>query len=554
MLAASVPGLCLRRAYPADSTVRPALFEPVPPLHSGITWTHVNGRSPNYYLPETTGAGCAFLDYDNDGWMDIYLVNSGECDFYTPPTKLRNALYRNNRDGTFTDVTLEAGVPGAGYGMGVAVGDYNGDGFPDLFVTGYNRSILYRNNGNGTFTDVTEQSGIIVPGWSSSAVWFDYDNDGRLDLFVCHFTEFTKKDNQFCGNGGSGERHYCDPSIYPPAPSWLFHNNGDGTFTDVSRSSGVASALGKAWGVVATDTNNDGWMDLFVANDTVQNFLFVNHQGKFKDEGLEAGVAYSAEGRARSGMGVDSADIDQDGWQDLFVTNVDHEFYSIYHNHHDGTFDDLASTDGLGNATRTMSGWGIRFFDYDNDGNLDIFIANGHPDDQVGVSSTSVTYREPLLLFHNDGKTLQNISASAGPVFHEPLAARGLALGDFDNNGAVDVLITVNNGAPLLLRNQAVNGNHWIGIRLIGKTSNPDAIGARISWTVGQHTRTRLKTGGGSYLSSHDPRIILGLGASTKLDRLEICWPQPSTRVDTYMNVPIDRYITIMEGHGILSP
>jgi enediyne biosynthesis protein E4 len=552
-LGAGIAGLNAPRAFPQTAARVPVLFRSIAPSQSGVTWTHSNGRSPAYYLPETTGAGCAFLDYDNDGWMDIYLVNSGECDFFNPGTPLRNALYRNNRDGTFTDVTLKAGVPGAGYGMGVAVGDFNNDGHPDMFVTGYNRCILYRNNGDGTFTDVTEKSGIVTPGWASSAVWFDYDNDGFLDLFVCRFVEFAKPDNKFCGNEKNGNRFYCIPSVYPPAPSWLFHNNGDGTFTDVSTQTGIASIRGKAWGAVATDINNDGWMDLFVANDTVQNFLFVNHEGKFRNEGLESGVAYSADGRARSGMGVDSADLDQDGWQDLFVTNVDQEMDSLYRNNHDGTFDDLAASSGLGSATRAMSGWGMRFFDYDNDGNLDLFIANGHPDDQIETHSASVTYREPLLLFHNNGKSLQNISALAGPIFHDNFAARGLATGDFDNDGAVDVLVSVNNGVPVLLRNEAALGNHWIGIRLVGTKCNADAIGARVLWSAGTLKRSLLKTGGGSYLSSHDPRIVLGLGANTVLDRLEIRWPKPSTRVDTFVNLAVDRYITIVEGQGIRS-
>ena len=551
-LAAGIPSLALHRAFPFAAAAPPkALFEPMPASTTGITWTHSNGRSAGYYLPETTGAGCAFLDYDNDGWMDIYVVNSGACDFLAPKTPLRNALYRNNHDGTFTDVTEKAGVAGAGYGMGAAVGDYDNDGFPDLFVTGYNRCILYRNNGNGTFTDVTEKAGIVTPGWGSSAVWFDYDNDGRLDLFICRFVEFSKQANKFCGNERTGERYYCIPSVYPATRSWLFHNNGDGTFTDVSEKAGIASSLGKAWGVVATDVNNDGWMDLFVANDTVPNFLFVNHEGKFKEQGLEAGIAYSADGRTRSGMGVDSADLDQDGWQDLSLTNVDQEMYSIYHNEHDGSFEDLSPSMGLANASRSMSGWGLRFFDYDNDGNLDLFIANGHPDDQIEAHSASVTYREPLLLFHHDGKKLVNVSASAGPIFQVPLSARGLALGDIDNDGAVDVLIAINNGVPLLLRNQAAQGNHWLGLKLVGKKCNRDAVGAFVTWKAGTLQRSRLKTGGGSYLSSHDPRMVLGLGANAKIDQLEIRWPQPSGRVETFTNLPIDRYMTIVEGESV---
>ena len=308
----------------------PYPFVEVPSVASGIVWVHTAGKSVEHYLPETTGAGCAFLDYDNDGWMDIYLVNSGKCDFFNPNPPLRNALYRNNRDGTFTDVTAKAGVGGGGYGQGVAVGDYDGDGFPDIYVTQYGRSILYHNNGDGTFTDVTEKAGVAAPGWSSSAVWFDYDNDGKLDLFVCQFVEFSKAQSKDCRAGEDAKRRILHSPPLQAHFSWLFHNNGDGTFTDVSKASGIAGHPGKAWGVVATDINNDGNMDLFVANDTVANFLFINQGGKFEEIGEPAGVAYSAEGRPRSGMGVDSADIDQDGWMDLFVANIDHEIYSLY--------------------------------------------------------------------------------------------------------------------------------------------------------------------------------------------------------------------------------
>jgi enediyne biosynthesis protein E4 len=533
-----------------QETRRP-LFEEVPAAKSGISWRHVNGRSAEYYLPETTGAGCAFLDYDKDGWMDIYLVNSGKCDFFTPDPPLRNALYRNNRDGTFTDVTDKAGVAGGGYGMGVAVGDYNADGFPDLYVTQYGKSILYRNNGDGTFTDVTEKAGVAAPGWATSAVWFDYDNDGKLDLFVCRFADFEKSKHVFCGNEQTGKRYNCSPRSYPSSRSWLFHNNGDGTFKDVSMESGIAKSLGKAWGVVATDIDNDGWMDLFVANDTVQNFLFLNKKnGKFAEIALEAEVAFSQDGRERGGMGVDSADFDQDGWQDLFVTNVDQEMYSIYRNNHDLTFEDMARPMGIGRRTLLMSGWGLRFFDYDNDGNLDLFIANGHPDDKIEEHSSHVSYLEPLLLFHNNGRTLENVSEGAGPAFEQNLAARGMAIGDFDNDGAVDVLVAVNGGAPLLLRNAAAQGNHWLGLKLAGRKANPDGIGARITWQAGNLKRSRLKTGGGSFLSAHDPREVLGIGNRMKIDKLEIRWPQPSGRIDVFTDLPIDRYITIVEGVG----
>ncbi len=525
-------------------------FEEIPSSRSGITWVHTAGKSAEKYLPETSGAGCAFLDYDNDGWMDIYLVNSGKCDFYNPPKPLRNALYRNNRDGTFTDVTEKAGVPGGGYGMGVAAGDYDGDGFSDLYVTQYERSILYHNNGDGTFSDVTEKAGVAAPGWSSSAVWFDYDNDGRLDLFVCQFAEFNK--SMSCGVDNDGVHHYCIPRIFKPRASWLFHNNGNGTFTDVSKESGIAEHLGKAWGVVATDVNNDGRMDLFVANDTVANFLFLNRgDGKFEEAGLAADVAYSADGRARSGMGVDSADFNEDGWMDLFVANIDQEIFSLYQNNHDETFEDMSMPMGIGMATRWMSGWGLKFFDYDNDGNLDLILSNGFPDDLVEELSHQVTYKEPLLLFHNQaGKSFKNVSEQSGPVFSKSFAARGLALGDFNNDGAVDVLVSVNDGAPVLLRNNIGKQNHWLGVRLVGRTCNPDAIGARVTYQAGDLKRWRMKVGGGSFLSSHDPRLVLGIGERTKVDWLEVKWPLPSGAVERFTGLPLDRYITIVEGTG----
>ena len=535
---------------PLSTGDQPA-FQLVDPSKSKIHWSHVAGLSSKMYLPETVGAGCAFFDYDNDGWMDIYLVNSGPCDFYKPSTPLRNALYCNNRDGSFTDVTEKAGVPGNAYGMGVAVGDYDGDGFPDLYVTQYPRSILYHNNGDGTFTDVTEKAGVSAPGWGTSAVWFDYDNDGRLDLFVCRFADFNQNINPYCGDRAAGLRYYCKPSPFKPMPSWLFHNNGDGTFTDVSRQSGIASTLGKAWGVVAADINNDGWMDLFVGNDTAPNSLFANRgKGRFEDIGFQSGVAYSAFGVARSGMGVDAADFDQDGWLDLFVANVDHESYALYHNNKNETFDDVSVGSGIHSATTSMSGWGLKFFDYNNDGNLDLLLCNGHPDLMIERHQQGTAYLEPMLLFENDGTSWKNVSAQSGSVFSRNIAGRGLALGDFDNDGLVDVLVTTNNGAPLLLRNNAGRHNHWLGLRLVGTKANIDAIGVKITYKAGPLLRHVTKVGGGSYLSSHDPRIVLGLGEHPKIDWIEIHWPQPSGKTECFKDLPIDRYITIVEGQN----
>jgi len=553
-----VAGAAALSGFPRLSGAVDALIYPfseVPASQTGISFVHTAGSSPEKYLPESTGAGCAFLDYDNDGWMDIYFVNSGPCDFFTPKNPLRNALYHNNRDGTFTDVTEKAGLVGGGYGMGVAVGDYDGDGVHDLYLTQYGRSILYHNNGNGTFTDVTAKAGVAAPGWASSAVWFDYDNDGKLDLFVCRFVDFDRSKHHRCGAPNIpalvGMNEYCYPKLYAPMASWLFHNNGNGTFTDVSQQTGIADNPGKGWGVVAADINNDGWMDLFVANDTVANFLFMNRNGKrFEEIGFTAGVAYGEQGKARSGMGVDAADFNEDGWMDLFVTNMDHELYAIYQNKKDETFDDMAAPSGIARATQLMSGWGLKFFDYDNDGNLDLFIANGHPDDLIEKIYPTVTYREPPLLFHNTGTGLKNVSEESGPIFTRPMASRGLAIGDFDNDGAVDVLISNNDGTPLLLRNNVGAQNQWLGLKLVGKKANPDAIGARVTYQAGDLKRSRMKVGGGSYLSYHDPRMVLGFGKRSKIDWLEIKWPQPSGRVERFTDLPMGRYITIVEEEG----
>ena len=541
----------------ADAQPEP-LFVELPPAVSGIHWVHENAMSPQRYLPETLGPGCAFLDFDNDGWMDIFLVNSGPSDFWKPTKPVRNALYKNNRDGTFTDVSDKAGVGGAYFGMGAAVGDFDNDGWPDIFITAYGRCILYKNNHDGTFTDVTEKAGVATPGFTTSAVWFDYDNDGKLDLFVCNFVEYDAVRKLECGSNEIGRNYYCVPRVFKPTTSFLYHNNGDGTFTEVSKGTAIATALGKGLGVVATDVNNDGRADLFVANDTVQNFLFINRgpggngHWNWDEIALQAGVGFSEAGRPRSGMGVDAADLDGNGWEDLYVANVDHEYFSVYKNNKDETFRDVAQESDVAHSTRLLSGWGMRYFDYDNDGRVDLFQANGHPDDMIDSYSMQVKYKEPLLLFHQgrDHK-LHDVSASAGPVFHRDFAARGLAVGDFDNDGALDVLIGVNGGAPLLLKNNAAKGSNWLGLKLEGIRSNRDAIGARILWTVGGQKHSLLKNNGGSYLSSHDPREVLGIGTAAKIDELEIHWPGPSKQVDRFSDLPMNRYIHIIEGSGI---
>lgn len=525
-------------------------YEEVSLPASGITWVHDNGHSEERHLPETCGGGGLFFDYNNDGWMDIYLVNSGPSDFYQPAKPIRNALYRNNGDGTFTDVTEKAGVACGQmghFGMGAAAGDFDGDGWQDLYVTNYGQNVLFRNKGDGTFEDVTEKAGVAAPNWSTCATWFDYDNDGKLDLFVSSFVQYSAKGSVFCGDNRMGKRYYCIPRVFKPRPSFLFHNDGNGKFTDVSKSSGIANSLGKSFGAVATDINNDGLMDLFVANDTVANFLFLNKgSGKFEEIGLPAGVAYSDAGSPRSGMGVDAADFDGDGWQDLFVANIDQELFSLYHNEKDLTFSDKPGE--IAQATRLLSGWGLKFFDYDNDGDVDLFLANGHPDDMVETQVSKVKYAEPLLLFENVNGKFKNVSAQSGAVFAKDFPARGLSVGDYDNDGDLDLLVINNGAAPLLLKNNGGSKNNWVGLHLVATKSNPGAVGATITWTAGGVKRQRLKTSGGSFLASHDPREILGLGSATKLDTLEIKWP--SGKVDKLTNVPINSYLKIVEGEG----
>ena len=540
------------RSHAASGAV--PIFEEIPPEKSGITWVHDNARSAERYLPETLPPGCAIFDYDNDGWMDIFLVNTGESDFFTPKTPLRNALYKNNRDGSFTDVTLKAGVAGGkSFGMSVAVGDYDNNGLQNMFVTAYGRPTLYHNNGDGAFTDVTEKAGLAIGGWTTSAVWFDYDNDGRLDLFACSFVDYGPKVRFGCGDNKVGRHYYCIPRVFQPTASFLFHNNGDGTFTEVSKGTDIAKAMGKGLGVVATDINNDGRMDLFVANDTVQNFLFMNRgNNKWEEVALAAEVGFSDNGQPRSGMGVDAGDLNNDGWEDLFVANVDQEMFSLYENQKNETFRDAAHVHTVAQATRLLSGWGLKYFDYDNDGAVDLILACGHPDDMIEQYSQQVKYKEPLLLFHQESdRKLKNVSPQAGPTFTRLYPARGLSVGDLDNDGRLDVLVANNGEAPILLQNRAGAGNHWLGVLLEGKTCNRDAVGARLTWSAAGVKRTRLKNNGGSYLSSHDPRCILGIGSADKIDWLEIKWPQPCGKVERFTNLPIDRYIKIVEGKGI---
>ncbi len=514
---------------------------------AGIEWVHDNGMSPRRLLPETMVGGGAVFDYDNDGWMDIYLVTASTADFYKPSSPRRNALYRNNGDGTFTDVTERAGVGGRGFASGAAAGDYDGDGWTDLYVTGVRFSILYRNRGDGTFEDVTGASGTAAPGWSSSAAWLDYDRDGRLDLWVCGYVIWEPELNHRCG-GGETPR-YCIPTLFDPHPSTLFRNRGDGTFEDVSRRAGINDPRSKGLGVVAVDLDGDGWLDVFQSNDTSENFLFRHRRdGTFEELGLPAGVAFSHDGRTRSGMGVDSQDVDGDGRPDLVVANIDHEDVAIYRNAGNFVFEDLVLEDAaVAQATRFMSNFAARLVDVDNDGDHDLVMVNGHPDDQIDLHRGNIHYLEKPQLFENRDGRFMEVSSRMGPVFRRAYAGRGLATGDLDNDGDVDLVIINNGQPPVIARNDGGNRNAWIGLRLIGKDGNRDAVGARIRYRVGGRDRYHFQTGGASYQSGHDPRIILGLGTgATELEApIRVEWPSGS--VSEYGGLKLRRYHELRE-------
>ena len=520
---------------------------------AGLHFKQDSTASDQKYYLETMGTGVAWLDYDQDGLMDLFFVQSAATDIYKPSTPLHCALYHNNGDGTFTDVTQRAGVGGEGhYGQGVAVGDFDNDGYPDLYVTGYNYAILYRNNRDGTFTDVTSKAGVADKGgWSTSAGWFDYDKDGWLDLVVTNYIEWTPETNIWCGEHQAGYRSYCHPGNYKGQKTKLYHNNHDGTFTDVSAASGVGKPESKGMGLVLADFNNDGWPDIAVANDSWPNFLFINkHDGTFEDVSLYSGVAASQEGRYEAGMGIDAADIDGDGWYDIYITHLDFELNRLYHNNRDGTFTDDTYSRGIAKVMH-LSGVGMKFIDYDNDGWSDILQLNGAMLDNIQLYHPEVSYKEPLLMFRNIGKgKFDNVSESLGADFMHPIAGRGLATADYDNDGDIDFVTNNRGDYPSLLRNDGGNANHWLTVLLIGTKSNRDGIGSSLRLISEGVPQVEQAKGGMGYMSASDPRIHFGLGKKTKIDSLQVTWP--SGQVDTLKDVPIDQIIAVQEGKGIV--
>lgn len=518
---------------------------------AGISFRHINGAEGAYHLPETLGAGGAFFDVDSDGNLDLYLVNSGYWEESAADETL-SALYRNNGDGTFTDITTTAGVGNRGnYGQGAACADYDNDGDVDLYVTNFGANVLYRNNGDGTFTDSTASAGVGDPGWSSSACFLDYNLDGHLDLFVVNYLVYSLDVPYLPCGEEDGTQTYCHPSLFEGAPDTLYHNNGDGTFTDVSKESGVGGVgglfHGKGLGVVSADFNNDGAPDLYIANDDTRNdFFYNNGDGTFSEISLLAGCAYSFNGVAQAGMGVAAGDYNGDGLQDIFVTNLSYETNALYRNNGDGTFTDVIYEAHLGKESYLFVGFGTGFFDADNDGWLDLFVANGHIIDNIEDTHDILTYRQPDQMFRNQGDgTFQEVSSHAGAYFQSPAVSRGALFGDYDNDGDIDMLVTQSNGPITLLRNETGTQHNWIRIKTVGVISNRDGIGTRVTLTAGGHTQIQEINPGASYLSSHDERLHFGLGTNVTVNRLEVRWQ--SGVVQVFENLPTNQEHVISE-------
>ncbi len=517
---------------------------------AGVQFHHNSGAYGGKLLPETLGSGCAFLDYDGDGWQDIILINGMDWPGHKRQrTTLR--LYRNNRDGTFSDVTRRAGLDIEMYGMGVAVGDYNNDGFPDILVTCVGQNRLFRNTGKGTFVDVTRSSGLAGrQAFSTSALWFDFDRDGLLDLFVCNYVKWSPEHDVFCSLDAK-HKSYCTPEAYRGETCWLFRNRGDGTFEDVTAKSGIFDSSSKSLGAAILDYDHDGWPDLLVANDTQPNKLYRNmHDGTFKDVAVEAGIAFSAEGKARAGMGVDVADFNNSGTAGVAITNFDNEMTGLYRALGNGTYEDISMQAGIGPASKNSLGFGCAFLDGNLDGALDLLVANGHIDETVRNIRGNVGYAQPPQFFLNDGKgKFRDVASELGTEFSQPKVGRGLAYGDFDRDGDLDILMTTNNGPAFLFRNDQSSGNKSIRFRLVGTKSNRDAIGATVRIFHGGAAQLRLVKSGSSYLSQSELPVTFGLGQQGKIERVVIDWP--SGRVEEHKSLAAGQSYECVECKGI---
>jgi enediyne biosynthesis protein E4 len=515
---------------------------------AGITFVHTSGASGEKYMVETFGSGVAWIDYDNDGFPDLYFVNGAPG--------AANALYHNNKDGTFTDVTQRAGVAASGaaegpgakaYKTGVAVGDYDNDGFLDLYVTAFGPNILYRNNGDGTFTDVTTKAGVAggANEWSTSTGFVDYDRDGRLDLYVVNYLDYRLEENLYCGLRKEGYRMYCHPTQFDGTADRLFHNNGDGTFTDVSKKAGIANPAGKGLGLTFCDYDRDGDPDIYVANDTVRNFLYRNNgDGTFTDVAYGAGVGFDSNGKPQAGMGTDCADVDGNGYPDIFVTNFSEELNALYLNRGDGTFEDVSATTGM-NAAFLALGFGTKMYDYDNDGDLDIHVTNGHVIDNVKLYQPNLTYAQKDFLFENVGGKFRDVTARGGPALQAERIGRGLAIADFDNDGNLDIAITSLGQHPVLLRNQGVQHGNWIILRAKGKKSNTFGLGATVKVQTSQGVQVREINNVASYLSSNDIRLQVGVGAAPIIQQIEILWPSGTRQV--LRDVAVNQILAVEE-------
>ena len=520
---------------------------------AGIHFVHNNGAFGKKFLPETMGPGVAFIDYDNDGWPDIFLVNGmdwpGHVQKHSTPK-----LYRNNHDGTFTDVTHKAGLDVELFGMGVAVGDYDNDGYDDLFVTAYGQSPLFRNNGDGTFTDVTQKAGLLGPKeFSTSAAWVDYDKDGHLDLVVGNYVQWTRETDLYCTLDGKS-KSYCTPESYKGTSVRLWHNRGNGTFEDVTQKAGLGDPTSKTLGVAMLDYDNDGWPDLLFSNDTQPNKLYRNNgTGTFTEKAVVAGIAFSEDGVARAGMGVDAADYDHSGFPSLLITNFSNQMLSLYHNEGKGLFVDEAPRSEIGRASLLTLGFGCFFFDYDLDGWPDVLVANGHIDADIQRVQANVKYAMPPHLFRNIGKgKFEEVTKSLGPAFSSPRVGRGAAYADINNDGRLDLLLSTNGGPVYLFRNEAQGAaasNHSLRIKLTGTKSNRNGIGATVRLSAGGEAQTQMLRSGSSYLSASELILTFGLAHNDKADAIEIRWP--SGQVDRLSNANAGQTVTVTEGKGI---